>query len=754
MLSFCKVLFSKPLFYKNLDRESRTLSFFIIFTFLILSLTPLNSLYSQTPQFNPDSIPFAPAVNYGAGDGPNSVFCSDLDGDFDLDLAVANAYSNSVSILKNNGDGTYQTKVDYGTGNYTFSVFCADLDGDGDLDLAVANCNSDNVSVLKNNGDGTFQAKVDYGAGDCPHSVFCADLDGDGDLDLAVANAGSNNVSILKNNGDGTYQTAVNYGAGDYPVSVFCADLDGDTDLDLAVANNGSNNISILKNNGNGTFQTKVDYGAGDGTRSVFCADLDGDTDLDLAVANAASNTISIFKNNGDGTFLTKVDYGTIEAPVSVFCADLDGDTDLDLAVAKLLSDSVSILLNMTICNDPDSDGVCNEGLVAYYPFNGNANDESGNGHDGTVVGATLSTDRCGNPNHAFSFDGQSDEIQVPHSDALNITGDITLSAWFNSVEEPLFRTDHTILTKRTPNPIPGNFPYLIAINYVYGIPSDYKKPIFISAANSSYQYLQSTSDITINTWNHMAAVVSSNNLRIFINGVVVLDTVINNQLRTGNTAPLLIGSGARTDPPAEQFKGQIDDVRIYNRALSFSEIQALYHWPNCAPNSYSLISPPDIDSVKAPITFNWQTALVPDPNDTVRYDLYLSRSMVFAPESTIVYDSLLDTTFMDSVDFADTSDIRLWSWKVKAYDKWGAERWSDQSWSFYVYLCGDCNGDGKINVADVVFEINYLFKGGPVMKPLIAGEVNCDGNVTVSDVVYTINYLFKGGDKPCKNCP
>jgi hypothetical protein len=214
---------------------------------------------------------------------------------------------------------------------------------------------------------------------------------------------------------------------------------------------------------------------------------------------------------------------------------------------------------------------------VAYYPFNGNPNDESGNGYNGTVVGAILTTDRFANANRAYSFDGYDDEIQVSHTATLNITGDITLSAWFNSIEAPQFRTHHTILAKRSSASF-GNYPYSITVNYQYGIPSDYRKAHFSSAVNDTYQHLQSTSDVNINVWNHMVAVVSSNNLRVFINGVVVLNTAVNNQLRTGNTSSLLIGSGGRPDYPAERFKGQIDDVRIYNRALSETEIQQLYH--------------------------------------------------------------------------------------------------------------------------------------------------------------------------------
>ena len=64
----------------------------------------------------------------------------------------------------------------------------------------------------------------------------------------------------------------------------------------------------------------------------------------------------------------------------------------------------------------------------------------------------------------------------------------------------------------------------------------------------------------------------------------------------------------------------------------------------------------------------------------------------------------------------------------------------------------GDVNGDGAIDVADVLYLINYLFKNGLAPRPLAAGDVNCDGRVSISDVVYLVNYLYKGGDPP--GCP
>ncbi|MFH1620538.1 MAG: FG-GAP-like repeat-containing protein, partial [Patescibacteria group bacterium] len=98
----------------------------------------------------------------------------------------------------------FLSAVDYGVGNHPRLVFAADLDGDGDDDLATANYSSNSVSILVNNGDGTFVAAVNYAVGNRPATVFAADLDGDGDNDLAVANYYSDNVSVLLNNGDGT----------------------------------------------------------------------------------------------------------------------------------------------------------------------------------------------------------------------------------------------------------------------------------------------------------------------------------------------------------------------------------------------------------------------------------------------------------------------------------------------------------------------------------------------------------------------
>ena len=79
---------------------------------------------------------------------------------------------------------------------------------------------------------------------------------------------------------------------------------------------------------------------------------------------------------------------------------------------------------------------VPSNGLVGYWPFNGNANDESGNGNNGTVSGATLTNDRNGIANKAYSFNGISDYITISSNALINITGSYSVSFWILTSDE------------------------------------------------------------------------------------------------------------------------------------------------------------------------------------------------------------------------------------------------------------------------------------------------------------------------------
>jgi hypothetical protein len=295
---------------------------------------------------------FQAAVSFAAGTSPRFFAVDYLDDDSVLDLVTPNQFSDDVSVLLGNGDGSFQAAVSFAVGDAPRSVAVADLDGDSVADLATANRTSDDVSVLLGNGDGSFQAAVSFAAGNDAAFVAVADLDGDSVPDLVTANRISDDVSVLLGNGDGSFQAAVSFAVGDGPVSVAVADLDDDTIPDLVTANNLTNDVSVLLGNGDGSFQAAVSFAVGDGPRYAAVADLDGDTVPDLVTANNAdsSQDVSVLLGNGDGSFQAAFAFPVGDNPLSVTVADLDGDSVPDL-VTPNFGDEVSVLINL--CDPP-----------------------------------------------------------------------------------------------------------------------------------------------------------------------------------------------------------------------------------------------------------------------------------------------------------------------------------------------------------------------------------------------------------------
>ncbi len=194
---------------------------------------------------------------------------------------------------------------------------------------------------------------------------------------------------------------------------------------------------------------------------------------------------------------------------------------------------------------------------VAAFSFNENTgstlNDSSGNGNNGTINGATWTTGKFGN---ALTFNGSSNYVTINDSNSLDLTNAMTLEAW---VKPAAFTEWNTILLKEQS----GNLVYGMYANTDGNVPSG-------ESFTTYGDYVRSPAQLPLNSWSHIAVTYNSSVLKIFINGVEVGSKSINGALKT-STNPLRIGGNTVW---GEYFNGQIDEIRIYNRALNASEIQ------------------------------------------------------------------------------------------------------------------------------------------------------------------------------------
>ena len=205
-----------------------------------------------------------PGDNNPVGNDPVGVVTADLNHDGYLDIITANYYSNEISVLMGNGDGTFQAAESFPAGTGPTALVVGDFNGDGRLDVAVADSGNGNgdqqgVSILLGNGDGTFQAPVFYAAGAYPSSIVAGDFTGNGVLDLAVDQCSTPTMSrscwATATAGFRPAPARSTRKPGVEPVSIVAGDFTGGGVLDLAVLNQVPTTSPILQGDGNGGFQ-------------------------------------------------------------------------------------------------------------------------------------------------------------------------------------------------------------------------------------------------------------------------------------------------------------------------------------------------------------------------------------------------------------------------------------------------------------------------------------------------------------------
>lgn len=207
------------------------------------------------------------------------------------------------------------------------------------------------------------------------------------------------------------------------------------------------------------------------------------------------------------------------------------------------------------------------DGLVAYYPFNGNVIDETGNGHDGSIIGdVTLCEDRKGNPNSAYRFSGEPfNYIIVADTIDLHLNT-FTLNAWVYTDADDYSFNAHLICKGRD------------VIDGSYSL-----KVLGVRAENNydgeNEACVEEIPEVRV--WHMITGTVEGDQAKFYIDGVLMDEQTLSYPFEYNNEDPLTLGmhyyNGLTTPSWTYPLLGVLDDVRIYNRVLSYEEIQILY---------------------------------------------------------------------------------------------------------------------------------------------------------------------------------
>jgi len=235
------------------------------------------------------------------------------------------------------------------------------------------------------------------------------------------------------------------------------------------------------------------------------------------------------------------------------------------MKIKKLLPSILIIAACLAVSSQAQT--FLNNGLVAYYPFNGNANDASGNGNNGTIVGGvTLTTDRFGRTNSAYSFNGINGYIDIGQPVGAS-PSNFTQSAWVAFASQGTAKSLYnTIITQRQQDGDAWATLCLIFTGSATAIPS------LIADAPNHTTLCDGYTQIQSNVWSFVCGVYSNGNYQLYINGILENQTSDGLPLNSPDHMYLMHDSAWGTF-----LNGALGDVRIYNRALSSNEVAALY---------------------------------------------------------------------------------------------------------------------------------------------------------------------------------
>ncbi|WP_433985316.1 MBG domain-containing protein [Tunturiibacter empetritectus] len=267
----------------------------------LLDLVPVNGVVDIMLGDGSGAFPAANVSQVNVGTNPTAIVAGYFNAGGNLDFAVTNKSSNTISVMLGNGNGSSFTQatgspISTGNGTAPNSLVAADINGDGKLDLAVTYSSTKKIGIFRGNGAGAFAVQATLlSTGTTPTSIVAGDFNADGNVDLAVANSGQTTASLFLGNGDFTFQTPTTPTVAKTPIAVASADFNGDGTSDLAIANNGSKSVSILLNQVTDTASVSFTGVTipGSGNHNILAS---FPTNLDFAASKSATLSLAATK--------------------------------------------------------------------------------------------------------------------------------------------------------------------------------------------------------------------------------------------------------------------------------------------------------------------------------------------------------------------------------------------------------------------------------------------------------------------------
>jgi hypothetical protein len=335
-----------------------------------------------------------------------------------------------------------------------------------------------------------------------------------------------------------------------------------------------------------GACQKQVDYSEDINNLYKLVASLRKTTD---SLTNALSITNNNVSNQTKSIDSIKNQLSIIVTQINTLSTQLSA-TNANIAAISaqitLLNQQYSALLaqlNLVLAQLNQTPTTLSTGLLAWYPFTGNAKDSSGNNNHGSVYSATLTTDRYGNSNSAYNFNafkwtwGSGGEyIYIPYSSSFN-SANLSVSVWFMKSPVYISNQDACIINRfeggySNPN---GQTWYMLVNTNDDSLTSTIYPP---SSSNSYASIFSSTGPkVTNGVWNNAILTFDGSNMKIYFNGLLVNTIPANGMtMNVNGRSGISIGTSIQANGHWNPFNGKIDDVRIYNRPLTQSEITYL----------------------------------------------------------------------------------------------------------------------------------------------------------------------------------